>query len=182
MIWGFAYDDKHPWPVVGDGASIVLNNPMSQPPPDPAVGSNWRASPSLAGAPGESDSVNFTLVPGGDDDGDGLPNLLEYVLGSDPIRASSVAAMAVAMVVDEVGPAGSAYVQFEFPRNLSADGYLLGVETSADLHSWQPEAGGLVWVGSRRDSAGLQVETWRSASPVASGAAPVFYRLVARSR
>jgi hypothetical protein len=56
------------------------------------------------------------------------------------------------------------------------------VETSADLHSWQPEVGGLVWVGSRRDPAGLQVETWRSASPVAGGAAPVFYRLVARSR
>jgi hypothetical protein len=72
VIWDFAYDDKHPWPVVGDGASIVLNNPISQPAPDLAVGSNWRASPSLVGAPGESDSVNFTLVPGGDDDTDGV--------------------------------------------------------------------------------------------------------------
>ena len=179
VLWSFAYDDGPPWPQVGDGASIVLNNPASRPAPDPAVGSNWRASAAIGGAPGFPDSVPLTLVPGGDDDGDGQENLLEYILGSNPSDASSVASP-TARLVPGATPE-TAVVQFEFPRNLMADGYLLTIETSTDLVAWRPESAGLTFVGARRDGSQRQIETWSTAIPASFGV-PLFFRLSAQPR
>lgn len=171
VIWSFAYDEAAPWPQVGDGASIVLNNPAVQPAPDPALGANWRAGPAAPGAP---DSVPFTLVATADDDGDQLPNFLEYVLGSDPASAVSTAAATASL------EEGGSHVRFEFPRNLWAEGYVLAIETSTNLTSWQREAAGLTRVGTRRDEAGRHLEIWRSLAPAAGG--PLFFRLAAEPR
>lgn len=178
VLWTFAYDDAPPWPQVADGASIVLNNPTAHPAPDPAVGSHWRASPALGGAPGASDSTPLLLAPAGDDDGDSLPNLLEYVLGSNPADASSIASPA-ALVSPASGPAGT-FVLFEFPRNLAADGYVMAIETSADLVTWRPETSGLTFVSARRDAAGHQIETWSTTAP--AGAVPLYFRISAQPR
>jgi hypothetical protein len=179
VLWSFAYDDASPWPQVGDGASIVLNNPTSQPAPDQAVGSNWRASAAIGGAPGFPDSVPLAFAPGVDNDGDGQLNLLEYILGSNPADGSSVASPA-ALLVPGATPE-SAVVHFEFPRNLAADGYVLTIETSIDLITWRSATSGLTFVGARRDGSARQIETWSAAAPAAAGA-PLYFRLSAQPR
>jgi hypothetical protein len=177
VLWSFAYDNDPPWPRVGDGASIVLNNASGQPAPDPAIGSHWRASPAIGGAPGSADAVPLALVPAADDDQDGVDNLMEYVLGSNPADGASLA-MPTAVIGPGATP-GASVVLFEFPRNLAADGYLLRIETSSDLGTWNNNAAGLTFVGSRRDGVGRQIETWSAPAPTTAGAAPLFFRLVA---
>jgi hypothetical protein len=180
VLWSFAYDNNPPWPQVGDGASILLNNPSSKPAPDPALGSNWRASPAIGGAPGFPDSVPLALAPVADDDGDGQENLLEYILGSNPSEAASVASLA-ARLVPGATPETSV-VHFEFPRNLTADGYLLTIETSTDLLTWRTDSTGLTFVGARRDGTGRQIETWSAPAPAAAAGVPLFFRLSAQTR
>jgi hypothetical protein len=132
------------------------------------------------GAPGQVDSVPLTLAPAANDDGDELPNLLEYILGSNPLDANSTATPTAIL---QPGPTpDSAVVTFEFPRNLAADGYVMAIETSTDLLTWRLDQSGLTFVGTRPISSGRQIETWSTAIPATATTVPLFFRLSAQPR
>ena len=78
-IHDFSYDDDAPWPLAADGTGPSLevidtegnyNDPL-----------NWRASTFGGGSPGLAEST--------DEDGDGLSNIRESALGTDPNRADT---------------------------------------------------------------------------------------------
>ncbi len=177
VLWSFAYSPLPPWPDTSGGASIVLINPAAQPPPDPAVASNWRASPKANGSPGEPDTTPFALAPDGDDDGDSVPNLIEHILGSDPADARSTATPRAILLTAEGQNQG--LVHFEFTRNPAAVDHTLTIETSTDLVTWR-ETSGLTLVGTRQGENGLSIETWSTLAPAAAAGTPLFFRLSAR--
>lgn len=79
-IHDFAYDDETPWPLGADGNGsslevIDMNGDYN----DPA---NWRASLLAGGTPGSIEGDTDT-------DGDGLTDVQELALGTDPLNADS---------------------------------------------------------------------------------------------
>ncbi|NIP92220.1 MAG: lamin tail domain-containing protein, partial [Akkermansiaceae bacterium] len=100
----FTFNDQLPWPTEADGAgsSLVLLNPVSQPPHDDPA--SWTASRLIGGSPGTSEpagidylawATSFGLEGGPDDndDRDGLTNYWEYVFGLPPDLASDSAGL-----------------------------------------------------------------------------------------
>lgn len=130
LIQDFSYDDKAPWPetVDGRGYSLVLINPQSNPSHgDPE---SWRASVAIGGSPGQSDSSQFTGEADKDEDGDSIPALLEYALGSSDLEADHNMLPKLAFLETGMGS------EFAFTRNPGADDLVYHVETSRDLISW----------------------------------------------
>lgn len=95
-LHSFAYSDDPPWPVEadGDGYSLVLVNPRSN--PDLNNPLSWRASAvATGGSPGEADTQSYAQwkaehgnpADDADSDGDGLNTRLEYFMGGDPAVA-----------------------------------------------------------------------------------------------
>ena len=70
-----------------------------------------------------------------DADGDGMSNLLEYALGSDPARSSSTFSPTVDTVQDG---SDQYYVSFSYTRNKAATGITYAIEHSSDLRTWEP--------------------------------------------
>ncbi|RYI27077.1 MAG: hypothetical protein EON48_06300, partial [Acetobacteraceae bacterium] len=127
----FSYGDAFPWSALadGDGHSLVHMNPAAGDAhhADPA---NWRSStvPALGGSPGTGDALPAPANPGGDDDGDGLSNLMEYVMGEN----------ATLTAVMQPGGGG---VRLSWTRRPGADAGRVVIETSADLMTWEPLGG-----------------------------------------
>ncbi|CAN5361740.1 hypothetical protein BH23VER1_BH23VER1_07120 [soil metagenome] len=95
-LHAFEYGDAAPWPAAADqgGISLVLRNPYAA--PDHALAANWTAGQASGGTPGAPEHsyeawkvVNGVLSDTGDDDLDGAPNLVEYLLGTGPSDPSS---------------------------------------------------------------------------------------------
>lgn len=78
------YNDALPWPAEADGGgqSLTLVDPTFSP-DDPA---NWRASFEPGGSPGRLESTGFTGDPDGDDNGNGISNLVEFAIGTNLIE------------------------------------------------------------------------------------------------
>jgi len=119
QIAQFTYGVSSPWPTEanGNGAALVLKKPFTN--PDPNVAGNWRASTQPGGDPGVDDptptqawrTANFSTADladsskeatvwgdGADPDGDGVSNLLEFALHTDP-NSSSAAQQPVGAIV-----------------------------------------------------------------------------------
>ncbi|MEY4487847.1 MAG: hypothetical protein RIQ79_355 [Verrucomicrobiota bacterium] len=74
-------------------------------------------------------------VPGfasADNDGDGVPNLLEYVLGGNP-TVTNIGLLPTATVTEDVT---GKHLVVEYKRTVAAASVTTTVETSADLQSW----------------------------------------------
>lgn len=160
LISEITYSPQAPWPTgaLGGGYSLTLREGVA--PADATHPAAWRESATLGGSPGSSDARPYTLgPPDADDNGDGIPNLIQYALLSGPELKTE--------------PPGAWTLQFT--RHAGADAAALSVEVSSDLQTWQPlEATPLV----TRDGQGW-VETWPLPSP---GTAPCFVRLRATLR
>ena len=168
-IRNFTYNDKYPWPETpdGDGPSLVLISPVSNPNHDDAV--NWRASVDLAGSAGGSDAVPFG--PGdktADLDGDGLNAFAEYAYGtSDLVFGGQI-------VTSSVDTNGRFTVSY--PRNLAADDALIVVEVSTDMVTWTPAGEDLEHDDEVHNGDGTSTLTLRTPE-AASGANKFFVRL-----
>jgi hypothetical protein len=65
-----------------------------------------------------------------DPDGDGMVNLLEYALGSDPLIAGAGNSLSAAVI--------GGHAQVSFNRNASATDLTYVLEASSDLSTWTP--------------------------------------------
>ena len=75
-----------------------------------------------------------TLTPDLDPDGDGLVNLLEEALGSDPANPNST----FTPVVDVVDNGGETFLSFHYTESKATSGITTIVEQSTDLVNWEP--------------------------------------------
>ena len=157
-IKNFIYQTSAPWPGgTGSGRSIVLINPLANPPHGDA--SSWRPSVAVGGTPGTSDSVPFTGNALDDIDGDGRQNLIEYILGTSDSSANSphTPVSSQVMVQNNVGGPFLPHFAISITRALGADAVDAIFESSTDLVNWTPA------VLVNRKSNGE--ETWRIATP-----------------
>ncbi|MGC6427541.1 MAG: lamin tail domain-containing protein [Akkermansiaceae bacterium] len=162
-IIDFAYLTATPWPnsADGDGFSLTLIDPNSL--PDHTLASSWRPSVSLGGSPNGSDSTNYAswvvanTVSGSateDDDTDGLSNLLEYALASNP-QSSGLENLPNSSITND-------FLTLSFTKPLGADDLIYTIEFSPDLTNWSSE--NAVLVSSIAQSDGTSRETWRHAN------------------
>ncbi len=189
----FTYSDgshpvgSDPWPTAADGAgpSLVLVNPRLA--PDPTLVANWRLSHDAAGSPGASDPITYaewsarhpTLgAATADDDGDGLSNQAEYVLGTDPLAPDAAAPVAARVSEITVEGAPAAYFVFALTRSSEAGDLDHFVEFSADLVTWTP---GGVLLSRIEHGDGTVTEEWRATEP-AAGTPRLFARLRAETK
>ena len=123
VTWG----DNLPWPDAadGDGYFLVLIDPTA-PPNDPA---SWRVSTLPNGNSTTSDTDPFVGVADGDDNGNGIPNLIEAVLQdgsgsySPPIIESTT--------IDTVE-----YLTLTIRRKVSVDNATIEVQDTQTLQTW----------------------------------------------
>jgi hypothetical protein len=101
-----------------------------------------------------------------DDDGDGLVNLQEYALGTDPLAFNSSPAAATALLT--VNGTSANYLTLTFNRLVKATDIAFTVEYTSDLATWTTAA---VRVNSSSTAtSGLTTETWRAPTPVGTAA------------
>lgn len=109
--------------ISATGSSTLSGVPLYLEPAYP----NWVGQP--AGPYGT------LLDPLGDEDRDGLFNVVEYVMDLDPRSPEQVPP---SLVVDSDGPPCAAQVTLRFRRNPHASDALVVIEESEDLLSWRP--------------------------------------------
>ncbi|QJE95493.1 lamin tail domain-containing protein [Luteolibacter luteus] len=134
----FAYSDLPPWPVEadGDGYSLVLVDPWSN--PDPSKPQSWRASATANGGnPGLSDTQSYAewkasngnLPDDDDSDGDGITARMEYFLGGSPAVANS--SLAPQWTVEASGS-----FLMSVTRRVAAEGAMVLPQSSTNLTTW----------------------------------------------
>jgi hypothetical protein len=118
-IHDFSYDDVPPWPLSpdGEGPSLEVVNVNG----DYDDGMNWRASFEPMGSPG------YAGV-GPDSDGDGIPDAVEALFGTDAHNANSSA-------VATASTNSSGDVTLSWP---TVAGRSYRVDRSSDLVNWMP--------------------------------------------
>lgn len=146
--------------------------------PDHNLALNWRPSVEPGGTPGGSDSTVFSGDPAGDDDLNGVSNLMQYAMwsaaGSTLLPAASAQSIAVDNVVAE-------YLSLTYQQNLAADDVLLELQVSNNLIDWNSGPGSLEFVSRTNNGDGTATLVYRSASPIDS-AVRQFVRLLAMQR
>jgi len=171
------YDDIAPWPAAADGGgpSLTLIDPDSIPGPDHNLATSWRASLASGGSPGTAEGgqrysdwrgANGIVDDLGDDDNDGIPQLLEFALASDHTIPSRADLPSPNIATLEVGGVDRDYVTLTFRRRLGADDLTYLVEFSNDLSAWVADG---VFVSSAPAGEGVTLDTWRSPTPLTVG-------------
>lgn len=148
----FAYGDDPPWATEADGGgySLVLTRSGSN--SNPNIAANWRPSGFLLGNPGTTDATVFSGNPDGDDDGNGVPNLVQYAAaGSGEYIAPSLFLMGGQLV-------------FRYQRNLTAEDVKVRAESSTVLGDWGDLPSGSV-VTSQLRGDGTVLVTCRGIPP-----------------
>jgi len=165
----FSYGDSLPWPTTPDGSgpSLVLIAPMLN--PDPADPLHWRASASIDGNPNASDATSSPANPGGDQNGNGLSNGLEYWLGGGPLPFTS------STLVN-----GVSYLAYTFERDPYADA-TSDIQTSPDLSNWTLAGTTLIPIARTTVAGGRERVTVRAATPL-SGSPKQFLRMRVRTQ
>ena len=186
VITDLTYDDADPWPTTpdGEGPSLVLKRPYATPTPDPTLGTNWRASYVLGGTPGTDDALSYSAWAGtygvtnamGDEDGDGLPDILEYALGTNPLIPSpgSMPVSGIGQFVVNGVPGN--YLTFTYTRAVGRDdvSYFVEGATAMNAPSWVPA----VQEGTpAQNPDGTETLLYRYPDPITPSAAKQFLRL-----
>ena len=147
ILLDFKYDNQAPWPQAAatGGKSLVLRTSR-----DPAIATNWHASTVTGGTPGDGEpyegndndsdglpddweNTHFASLDQSyldDPDHDGLPNLLEFAFGADPMDPNSKN-----LPQATISPEG--YIQLTWTSPESATYLDFVPESSFDLKAWQ---------------------------------------------
>jgi hypothetical protein len=180
-ILAFDYSPLPAWPVEADtmGYSLVLIAPETR--PDPSSPSNWRTSRLPGGNPASDDRITFqswaaqygALAANADDDGDGMSNWLEFALSSNPTQFQVFALPSAQAQTFAVAGIPASYLTISFTRQVGAEELTYHVEFSSALSGWSENG---VRTSRTLNGNGTVTETWRSATPISSGA-QLFARL-----
>ncbi len=100
----------------------------------------------------------------GDNDNDGINNLLEYALDSDPMNDSSHRLPSGATELIEVDGVTARYLTLTFRRNLAASELTFTVELADDLTGWNNNTA--VPVSTTDHGDGTATEVWRAPLPL----------------
>ena len=175
----FTYDDDAPWPTSpdGGGSSLTLSLPTETQPADHSDPLAWQASQQTGGTPGVTGpgTSNFELWARSiglgaeasmtdDNDNDGMNNLLEYALDSDPMNDSSHRLPSGATELIEVDGVTARYLTLTFRRNLAASELTFTVELADDLTGWNNNTA--VPVSTTDHGDGTATEVWRAPLPL----------------
>ncbi|MEK0450986.1 MAG: hypothetical protein RL088_3254 [Verrucomicrobiota bacterium] len=183
----FSYkDDGDPsWPATPDGygPSLVLLNPEFA--PNPALGMNWAASAQPGGLPGGvvrllnyTSWKNLSFDPAdaadnsisgltADPDLDGIPNLIEYGLGGNPLF-NDRALLLLQPTISNSG--GTDYLTYQYRTNAGASDATITPQVSSNLTNWFSGAGNVITLGGpslRND--GINIFLVRDTVPAANG-------------
>jgi hypothetical protein len=163
-ILSVTYFDDLPWPTPSDGAgySLVLTVPSAGiDHDDPA---NWQPSSSSGGSPGASSTVLFTGDPHGDDNFDGVDNLVHFALTPE-IASPPSPGISFQSFDDGGGPED--FPVFTFQRNLAAS-VEVTAEFSPDLVTWTSLDPATALVSLVHQGDGTSLYSFRSALPRSS--------------
>jgi hypothetical protein len=174
VIQEFTFSDDPPWPIEadGNGRSLVLIAPETN--PDPDIGTNWKASPAPGGSPGQADEVDdgFPDDPLGDANGNGHPDLIDYALGNNLGLSQMFPTFSW-----KTGPLGGAPVlELTSPVNLAATRATIEVHFSTNLTAWQDGAEHLNLISTQELGDGRALRTWHVKPPL-SEESRLFMRL-----
>lgn len=137
--------------------------------PNQTNGNLWRASYGLGGSPGSDDVLTFDIwndeFPGvtspiADDDRDGLPNLVEYALATNPLVANAGPASGTGTYT-VLGVPGT-YLVLTFTRRVNGSDLTIEAQFNTALPGTWVANG--VLESSVTNPDGTVTETWRSPS------------------
>jgi len=174
-ILEFTYRDSAPWPTTPDlGYSLVLIDPSSN--PDPSLATNWRASSAFGGTPGIEDGRALPANPLGDDNNNGIADLLDYTMGNDFV--SEPILLSLDHLPQTTAEGVVVLPTISYPRNLEADRATMIVEYSTDLLTWVSAEELLTTVGGTDLGQGRKLVTRYLNNP----ATAVYFRLISKVR
>jgi hypothetical protein len=173
----FEYDDADPWPALADGSGpsmvlISLNGQLDYGAPE-----SWKPSVSLGGTPGKDESgivySNWQIDRFGegepvgsaymdDPDADGMVNVFEYALGTDPLDKNSMPVIQLKVVENE----GSQFIALEYKKMNNRSDVILGIERSFYLKEWESGEGLTRLYSNKNDGDGYLTVTEISTSPL----------------
>lgn len=192
-IFSVTYSTALPWPTSpdGNGMSLVTLQPNSNPAPNNPT--YWRASVSAGGSPGEDDPhitpATFaqwqplyfspaqiadpnTGPPSADPDLDGLPNVMEYASGSNPLSPDAAGVVGVSLI--NVAGGGS-YLTLQYRRIIGVQGVEFHGDSGSTPDTWTLD--GTIPVGAPvNNTDGTETVTLRDTVEI-SAAAQRFIRL-----
>lgn len=126
------YDNDAPWPTSADGTGFALHRKIEFLYGNDFI--NWEASVATPGIEAGRSSLSEwsaqhdILDLYADDDADGLANLLEYAIGSNPTSPNEMFGLVVTPIGDDV--------MVTYPTEFQREGILVRMEVSRDLVTW----------------------------------------------
>ena len=184
------YDDKEPWPISADGDGFTLNltDPKNVSQENHGEANNWYSGVASPGSEGGNAALTFNIwasdngldpaaTKTDDPDGDGIVNLMEYALSSNPIATSRGDLPQIAMQTLDLEDQPKEYITYSFTRQGQTSDLIYSVEVSEDLKEWKK--GIAVLEATTINADGTIKEMWRS--PMNSSAKTKwFFRLVVK--
>ncbi|NCG27890.1 MAG: hypothetical protein GWP42_10165 [Verrucomicrobiales bacterium] len=170
-IVDFTYNDQAPWPIAADGTgpSLVLagetpNNPLS-----------WKENAVKGGQPGYPDGTvssgfnewketNQITDNLGDNDADGLINLIEYAFNTNPNIAEPLANPRAKITIVE----GKQFLEITYTENIQATDTDIKIQLSHDLKDWSPESQMEIIRETISDDKKTKTITARTSNPISS--------------
>ncbi|NWK54923.1 lamin tail domain-containing protein [Verrucomicrobiaceae bacterium N1E253] len=154
----FAYNDKYPWPISADGqgTSLVLINPMSN--PDHGLADNWRASGTTHGTP-ESKEVlpESPALPLADANGNGRADLIDYLIIGRPQTG-----------MHNLGGVEH-YQTLTFTINPLAEAARASVQYSENLSQWSSADSDIDLISETFNGDGTITYQWQCLTPQSTG-------------
>src|SRR5262249_33969508 len=123
-------------------------------------------------SPGAPDVAAFPTDPGGDANGNGEHDLIDYVLGNDP----GFPPIIPKFTMGPDSPGGPVTLRLSYPMSLTAQNVAMGVWFSSDLTIWQDASASLELISREPLGDGRELITWRIKAPL-RGQAHIFIRL-----